>query len=720
MEGNPLDDVLSSHGRIDVGETLYRHLVEQVPAVVYIDTNDEIPRTLYVSPQIEAIFGRPPEDWMTDRHRWDEAIHPDDRPRVDDAWLASIRSRTPFALDYRVRRPDGAVVWTHDSCVPVVDRSGQTIYWHGVMHDVTASKDTEEALRASEARYRALIENLPAVVYVVAPDDDRKTLYVSPEVEVALGYTRQEWLEQPDIWMELLHPDDREGTLAAHDVHNLTGERWSREYRLIASDGRPVWFRDVATLVRGADGRPMYWQGVQLDITELKRVEDELRSAGDELEFRVLERTHELELANELMGLEIEERRRVERQLLATQERYRLLAEHLPGVTYVWDITAAPGEISYVSPQIEAILGFTREEWARADFWRTRVHPDDQDVVFSAARRSGQTGEPFSLEYRYLAKDGRVVWVLEQAILLERDGEGRPKVFHGLMLDIDDRKQAEARALENELRYRDLAAQVPAITYRWERRHDGSFVRHATEQVRTVLGFSPEEWTARPDFWIERLHPDDRGRVLEASHRALASGGPFSVRYRLIAADGRTVWISDEGRAIEHDADGRPKVWQGIMLNVTDQERAQQELRAAEQRFQALVEQLPAMVYIETPSDSSVESALRYLSPQAESILGYTPAELIEDPTHFLRMLHPDDRDRIIRANEASDRTGQPFDEEYRVIARDGRTVWVHSRASLVRDDDGSPVYWLGVAIDVSEGHVVAEVGAARERDASR
>ena len=85
---------------------------------------------------------------------------------------------------------------------------------------------------------------------MVAPDDDRRTIYVSPQVERALGYRQQEWLAQPDIWTELLHPDDREPTLAAHDLHNETGEPWSREYRLLASDGRPVWFRDVATLVR--------------------------------------------------------------------------------------------------------------------------------------------------------------------------------------------------------------------------------------------------------------------------------------------------------------------------------------------------------------------------------------------------------------------------------------------------------------------------------------
>ena len=79
-----------------------------------------------------------------------------------------------------------------------------------MIEDITAEKLSEEGVRASEARYRALIERVPAVVYEMDPDDERRTLYVSPHVEQVLGYTRAEWLDQPDIWIELLHPDDRE------------------------------------------------------------------------------------------------------------------------------------------------------------------------------------------------------------------------------------------------------------------------------------------------------------------------------------------------------------------------------------------------------------------------------------------------------------------------------------------------------------------------------
>jgi PAS domain S-box-containing protein len=405
------------------------------------------------------------------------------------------------------------------------------------------------------------------------------------------------------------------------------------------------------------------------------------------------------------MQLEIEERRRVERELREARERYRLLAEHLPGVAYVWDLRAAHDEPVYVSPQIEGILGYTSTEWGRADFWRTRIHPDDRRDVSRRALRSSVTGEPFSLEYRYLAKDGSVVWVLDQAILLERDERGRPTVFHGLMLDITDRKAAEAKASETERRYQSLAAQIPAITYIWSPSTDTASLgvtEYISEQVQSVLGFTPEEWVANADFWIGRLHPDDRDRVLESANRVLPRGEPFSLQYRLIASDGSVVWIRDEGRVVARDEHGRPLEWQGLMLDVTEHERGQQEQRDADRRLRELVEQMPAIVYIELPTSDATESRLVYLSPQVESILGYTPEELIAEPRHFVRLLHPDDRERIVAANARSDATGDPFDEEYRVVTKDGSTVWIHSRAALVRHDDGRPLYWHGVALDVS------------------
>jgi PAS domain S-box-containing protein len=565
VRGGLADDLLH------LVDELHKGLVEQVPAVIYIDSNETRPRSLYVSPQSREIFGRAPEEFLDDPDLWTASIHPDDRGRVDAEWAAAVERQDRFECEYRWVRADGTVLWVRDSSALRRDAQGRPLFWQGVMLDVSDRRNAEAALRESEARHRALVENLPAVIYQVAPDDDRRTLYVSPHVEIALGYSRREWLDQPDIWMELLHHDDREPTLAAFDLHNQTGRPWSREYRLIASDGHPVWFRDVAHLVRDEDGRPRFWQGIQLDITELKRVEEDLRRARDELERRVAARTAELEEANALMALEIAERRRAEEELRAAEHRYRALAEQIPAVTYVWEVSRPVGEPprNYTSPRIEQLLGFAQNEWTH-ELALSRVHPDDRTDVEAAMLASATTGAPLSIEYRYLHRDGHIVWVTDQAILLSRHPDGTPHLFQGVVMDITARKEAETKARESEQLYRTLVEQIPAITY------------------------------------------------------------------------------------------------------------------------------------IETPGAAPDETRLRFLSPQAEQVFGRPVAELMQSPGHLGEMIHPDDRERVFQANRHSEETGEPFDEEFRIIRDDGHIVWLHSRAVLVRDESGAPAFWHGVALDVT------------------
>jgi PAS domain S-box-containing protein len=93
---------------------------------------------------------------------------------------------------------------------------------------------------------------------------------------------------------------------------------------------------------------------------------------------------------------------------------------------------------------------------------------------------------------------------------------------------------------------------------------------------------------------------------------------------------------------------------------------------------------------------------LAYVSPQAERILGVPVDELIGDPTHFERMLHPDDRERVLALNARAEQEGGPFDAEFRIVRGDGTVVWLHSRAEVVRDDRGEPLFWHGVALDVT------------------
>src|SRR5918994_1443983 len=134
-----------------------------------------------------------------------------------------------------------------------------------------------------------------------------------------------------------------------------------------------------------------------------------------------------------------------------------------------------------------------------------------------------------------------------------------------------------------------------------------------------------------------------------------------------------------------------------------ERETVQKALSLSEDRFRHLVEQIPAVTYVQEPIDSDTPKAITYMSPQYEAMLGYPPEKEILDEEHWLRVLHPDDRERVLAEELRTDETGEPYRIEYRQITRDGRVVWVHDEATLIRDEEGNALYWLGVQYDITE-----------------
>jgi PAS domain S-box-containing protein len=709
-EVEPRLDPFASPGRT-------RELVEQLPVVVYVVQDQLVGGTLYMSPNVEKILGIPPSRFIEDPDLWSLSMHPTDRPAALRSWEDAWQNGSPFRAEYRMLRPDGKEVWVRDSCVLVLSGSGERLEWQGILEDLTGTKRSQEDMRSSEARYRALVERIPAVVYEMGPDDERQTLYVSPHVEEVLGYTRAEWLDQPDIWIELLHADDREIALARHDLHSETGEPWDIEYRLIANDGRVVWVHDRATLIRERGGAPVAWHGVMIDVTAEHEAREMLLLHKEDLERRVGERTNELQEANELMSLEIGERRRMEREVRTMQDRYRSLVENMPGIGYVWDVH--PGvhrrSLSYVSPRVREILGYEPEGWEPCD----RVHPHDQESVIEAVDRSVLTGEPFRMEYRFLAADGSVVWVLDHATLIARTDTGDPASFQGMMLDITPRKEAERKAAAAEDRFRTLTERGPVVAYTYElvRRDpeaDPSIViTYLSPQASNLVRYPVEHWLEDPMVWLEMVHPDDRELVGENGQHAWRTGDPWTIRYRMIRSDGEVIWLLETGGMIERDTEGRPWRFQGIIVDVTEHEVARVRLETAERGQREALDGASAVPWTETIDPDTGFERFTFIGPQALDVFGYTPDELMSESTHFSRLVHPDDRARVDLALARSEETGL-WDEVYRVIRRDGEVRWIQSFGRRVSGDE-IPERWHGVAIDVTAARTGSAPLGARD-----
>ena len=255
----------------------YRELVEEIPAILYIDDLERQFASLYVGPQIEAILGISRETWLSEDDAWERHMHPDDwadTSRQYEAFLAS-RTRGPFVQEYRMIRPDdGKFVWIRDECTALLPKQGAPGIIKGVMYDITEQKRLEDQLRVAEAKRRALIEQIPGIVYVQPFSGSGEERFVSAAIESVLGCTQERWFDRL-WWLDHLHEDDRERAVAARTALEADGEPMEIEYRLRLGEGRVVWVSEVAQVLM-RDGRPWVVQGFLADISRRKEAEEQM------------------------------------------------------------------------------------------------------------------------------------------------------------------------------------------------------------------------------------------------------------------------------------------------------------------------------------------------------------------------------------------------------------------------------------------------------------
>lgn len=270
------------------------------------------------------------------------------------------------------------------------------------------------------------------------------------------------------------------------------------------------------------------------------------------------------------------------------------------------------------------------------------------------------------------------------------------------------RVQREARQRERaEGMHRSLVEQLPAYVFIEQpgtRRN-----LYVSPQIEAMLGFTPDEWTSDPDLWSIQLHPDDRARVLRELESATAEGA-WSTEYRTLTRGGETRWVHKKAFLVR-GTDGTDPYWQGVVFDITERRSAEAKLRAVETQLRNLVEQLPAYVFIEDPNDRSN----LYVSPQIEQMLGFTPEEWSADPDLWETQLHPADLERVVQARWGADAVGA-WEVDYRTFTKDGRILWLHKVANVVRDMDGVAPYWQGIVFDITERKHAEQVILQSER----
>jgi PAS domain S-box-containing protein len=211
-----------------------------------------------------------------------------------------------------------------------------------------------------------------------------------------------------------------------------------------------------------------------------------------------------------------------------------------------------------------------------------------------------------------------------------------------------------------------------------------------------MLGYAPEEWTAVPDLWARILHPGDRQRVLSEASRTRRTGEPFVMEYRLLAKDGRTVWVRDEA-APAGDEGGQISFWRGVMLDVTERKRAEEALKESERRYRALFEQAPVGLAQAAPDGRWLE-----VNKKLCKLSGYSRDELLS-LTYLDLTSREELEDSVERAGRLLRGEICTYTVERRYIRKDGRLIWVQLSVSLVRRASGEPEYLACTAEDITD-----------------
>jgi len=379
---------------------------------------------------------------------------------------------------------------------------------------------------------------------------------------------------------------------------------------------------------------------------------------------------------------------------LTTEERhlfegYRTLVERIPGIVYSAE-AGESGRWTYASPQIESFLGYSAEQWCDdPTLWFRSLHKADRKRALVDEARSAETGEPLNSEYRMVGRDGRVIWFQDQATVVH--GEGGP-FFHGVMLDITDRKEAEAKVRDSESRLGEALRLAQMGIWEWDVKADE--VTGSDELHRISGATPPAEGSRTLEQAIEVVHPDDRDLVMSVLADVTKNPKAFSYQVRILRPDG-SVRICDNHGEVAVDHAGKAVRIVGIVQDITERKHTEGALRQSHEQFQSIIDNSPSVIYAK-------DRSFRYLFANREFGLMFQlePATMIGKTDETVMPLDVAGRAR------ASDRKvleeGEVVQEE-EVIARTGGDRTYLTQKFPLRDGDGTVYAVCAISTDITE-----------------
>nr|MDQ2996721.1 PAS domain S-box protein [Chloroflexota bacterium] len=446
---------------------------------------------------------------------------------------------------------DGSEVPIDDSAAPIRDAADQIVGVVLVFRNIAECKQAEQAqtllahqIAEERQRLNNIVASVPGVVWESSGQPNatsQRIDFVSEYVESLLGYSVQDWLETPNFWLTIVHPDDREQAKSQAAATFASLQPGINQFRWIARDGRVLWVETHSTAVVNNDGQPIGMRGVTMDITQRKLAEDAIRDS---------------------------------------EERFRLVFENAPiGICLGRD-----GKILYGNQALAEMFGYANLNELRGLPLADLVAPDVRATLADRARRREQ-GEPVPQSYETigLRKNGvQFPYRVDVDQVMLPDGPAAV----AFCTDISERQRADTALRTSEQRYRELADAMPLVVWTAQPNGDLDYYNQPWFDYTGLTFEQTHGWG-----WQPVLHPDDVQNCIDLWAEAVRTGHPYEVEYRWKRTDGTYRW--QLGRALAVRAtDGQIAYWVGTGTDIEDQKQAEDQQRLLAEASVLLVSSL--------------------------------------------------------------------------------------------------------------------------------
>jgi PAS domain S-box-containing protein len=531
--------------RVKTSEERYRALTELSPQMVYMSTPDGA--ITYVNTYTRDWTGKTLEELQGDG--WANLIHPDHRERISNVWKTAKSVAAEYEVDIPLLHVDGTYRALYTRALPIKDEDGEILYWIGTALDVEDRKRAEENLRESEERFRQVSDSAPVLIWM--SNEEKERIWFN---KAWLDFTGRPIEAEIDRgWFEDLHPDDHDRFINIFSNSFDSRQEFMIEYRLRGRDGEYRWFMDRGVPRFTPDGTFLGYIGSCVDIHDRRSAESALRRS----EAR-------LQLATRIGNY-------------GTWD-YNFVTEHQVWSDKLFEIFGLPS---------------TTDRVVSRDLYESCIYPEDLQRLYKVHEEASANHGQYAIEYRIRRADtGETRW-LDVAAQNFYDPKGTPIRSVGITQDITERKLADeaVRASEERLKLAQQAGNVGVWDWNVV---DGSFFW--SEQMWSFYGEKPRKLDFKDGLWKERLHPNDRGRMLRAVRSALASDcTEFKEEFRILRRDGEVRWL-EVIATIDRNSEGSPLRVYGVNLDITERKAIAERIRTSEAQLRLITDSIPALV----------------------------------------------------------------------------------------------------------------------------